>query len=64
MSSTGLPSCGGKLHLIGETISEMLDHVPARLRVIRICRPRYAAGPAEPSIRPRPGNATASSCLT
>jgi transposase len=35
------PCCGGELHLIGETISEMLDHVPARLRVIRICRPRY-----------------------
>jgi transposase len=27
--------------VIGETVSEMLDHVPARLRVIRICRPRY-----------------------
>jgi len=35
------PCCGGALHLIGETASEMLDHVPARLRVIRICRPRY-----------------------
>jgi len=35
------PCCGGSLHLIGETVSEMLDHVPARLRVIRICRPRY-----------------------
>ncbi len=35
------PCCGGKLHMIGETVSEMLDHVPARLRVIRICRPRY-----------------------
>ena len=35
------PCCGGELHLIGETVSEMLDHVPARLRVIRICRPRY-----------------------
>jgi transposase len=35
------PGCGGGLHLIGETVSEMLDHVPARLRVIRICRPRY-----------------------
>ena len=33
--------CGGPLHVIGETVSEMLDHVPARLRVIRICRPRY-----------------------
>jgi transposase len=35
------PCCGGALHMIGETVSEMLDHVPARLRVIRICRPRY-----------------------
>jgi transposase len=35
------PCCGGALHLIGETITEMLDHVPARLRVIRIRRPRY-----------------------
>ena len=35
------PCCGGGLHLIGETVSEVLDHVPARLRVIRICRPRY-----------------------
>lgn len=35
------PCCGGALHAIGETVSEMLDWVPARLRVIRICRPRY-----------------------
>ena len=27
------PCCGGELHVIGETVSEMLDHVPARLRV-------------------------------
>ena len=38
----GCPCCGGPLHLIGETVSEMLDHVPARLRVIRIRRPRYS----------------------
>ena len=35
------PCCGGALHAIGETVSEMLDWVPARLRVIRICRPKY-----------------------
>jgi transposase len=35
------PCCGGELHRIGETVSETLDHVPARFRVIRICRPRY-----------------------
>ena len=33
--------CGGALHPIGESISEMLDWVPAQLRVIRICRPKY-----------------------
>lgn len=35
------PGCGRELHRIGETVSEMLDYVPARLRVVRICRPRY-----------------------
>jgi transposase len=29
------------VHEIGETISEMLDYVPARLRVLRIRRPKY-----------------------
>ena len=33
--------CGGALHAIGETVSEMLDFVPARLRVLRIRRPKY-----------------------
>src|SRR5262249_15153137 len=33
--------CGGVLHPIGESVSEMLDWVPAQLRVIRICRPKY-----------------------
>lgn len=35
------PCCGGALHQIGESVSEMLDHVPAQLRVIRIRRPKY-----------------------
>lgn len=35
------PCCSGTLHAIGETVSEMLDWVPARLRVIRIRRPKY-----------------------
>ncbi len=34
--------CGGTLHAIGESVSEMLDWVPAQLRVIRITRPKYA----------------------
>jgi transposase len=35
------PCCGGALHAIGENVSEMLDFVPARLRVLRIRRPKY-----------------------
>jgi transposase len=35
------PCCGGAIHEIGETVSEMLDYVPARLRVLRIRRPKY-----------------------
>src|SRR5262249_16921455 len=33
--------CGDALHPIGESVSEMLDWVPAQLRVIRISRPKY-----------------------
>ncbi len=33
--------CGGHLHPIGEATSEMLDWVPAQLRVLRIRRPKY-----------------------
>ncbi|MCE8519847.1 IS66 family transposase [Ruegeria pomeroyi] len=33
--------CCGPLHLIGESVSEVLDHVPAQFRVIRIRRPKY-----------------------
>ena len=35
------PCCGGTLHMIGEDTSEMLDIVPAQLRVKVIRRPRY-----------------------
>jgi len=41
LDMTACPCCGGALHAIGETVSEMLDWVPARLRVIRIRRPKY-----------------------
>lgn len=39
--SNQCPCCGGAMHEIGETVSEMLDYVPARLRVLRIRRPKY-----------------------
>src|SRR3954471_20485841 len=35
------PCCGGAMHVIGEDASEMLDIVPAVLRVRVIRRPRY-----------------------
>uniref|UniRef100_UPI003982E138 IS66 family transposase zinc-finger binding domain-containing protein n=1 Tax=Sphingorhabdus sp. TaxID=1902408 RepID=UPI003982E138 len=38
----GCAHCGGTLHPIGESQAEMLDWVPATLRVIRIRRPKYA----------------------
>ena len=34
--------CGGAMQSIGESVSEMLDWVPAELRVVRITRPKYA----------------------
>ena len=33
--------CGGSLHFIEDTVSEMLDWVPAQLRVLKIHRPKY-----------------------
>jgi hypothetical protein len=52
--------CGGALHPIGESVSEMLDWVPARLRVLRIRRPKSAA-PARGSTRCTNGWANTSS---
>jgi transposase len=34
--------CGGALHVIGEDVSERLDRIPARLKVIVTRRPKYA----------------------
>jgi len=42
VGSLACPCCGGALHAIGESVSEMLDWVPAQLKVIRITRPKYA----------------------
>ena len=41
LDMTACPCCGGALHAIGDTVSEMLDWVPGRLRVIR----RVIGGP-------------------
>ena len=36
------PDCGGTLHDAGATSSEMLDWIPAQIRVVRITRPKRA----------------------
>jgi transposase len=35
------PCCRGRLHKIGEDVSEVLDVIPAILRVLRTIRPKY-----------------------
>src|SRR3954453_12012518 len=44
------PCCGGTLHVIGESREEMLDIVPAQLRVRVIRRPRYACRACEEAV--------------
>ena len=39
---TACPCCQGRLHKIGEVVSEVLDVIPAILRVLRTIRPKYA----------------------
>ncbi|MEY9138818.1 IS66 family transposase [Bradyrhizobium diazoefficiens] len=38
---TACPCCQGQLHKIGEDVSEVLDVIPAILRVLRTIRPKY-----------------------
>src|SRR4051794_37391303 len=44
------PCCGGAMHVIGEDTSEMLDIVPAVLRVRVIRRPRYGCRACEEAV--------------
>jgi transposase len=44
------PCCQGALHRIGEDVSEMLDIVPAIIRVKRIRRPRYGCRSCESAV--------------
>ena len=48
------PCCGGPLHAIGEDRAEMLDHVPAQLRVQVIRRPRYGCRVCEQAVLQSP----------
>src|SRR5258708_31306440 len=40
--TTACPCCAGRLHKIGEDVNEVLDVIPAILRVLRTIRPKYA----------------------
>ncbi|MGL4508102.1 MAG: IS66 family transposase [Aeromonas sobria] len=41
------PQCGGALKRLGEDVSEELEYVPARFRVVRHVRPKFACGRCE-----------------
>lgn len=43
----GCTACGGRLRLIGQDVSEQLEYVPARFKVIRHVRPRLACSRCE-----------------
>lgn len=56
------PCCNGALHVIGETVSEQLDRVPATLKVLCTHRPKYGCRACEGAVvqapapeRPIPG---------
>jgi transposase len=46
--------CGAPLHTIGEDRAEMLDYVPAQIRVQVIRRPRYGCRACEGAVRQAP----------
>jgi transposase len=41
------PDCGGQLRFLGEDVSEILEYVPARFKVIRQVRPKLSCGACE-----------------
>src|SRR5436305_2848430 len=51
------PCCGGAMHVIGEDTSEMLDIVPAVLRVRVVRRPRYGCRPCDAAVVQAPAPA-------
>jgi transposase len=50
LADKSCPCCGGALHPIGEVREEMLDLVPAQLRVKVIRRPRYGCRACEEAV--------------
>jgi transposase len=57
VADKGCPCCGGTLHLIDESRSELLDFVPAQLRVKVTSRPRYGCRACEGAVVQAPAPA-------
>jgi transposase len=48
--TTACPCCQGRLHKIGQDVSEVLDVIPAILRVLRMIRPKYGCRDCEGAV--------------
>jgi transposase len=48
--TTACPCCAGVLHRIGEDFNDVVDRVPAVLRILRTIRPKYACRSCEGAV--------------
>jgi transposase len=48
--TTMCPCCAGGLHRIGEDVNDVVDRVPAVLRILRTIRPKYACRACEGAV--------------
>jgi transposase len=48
--TTACPCCQSRLHKIGQDVSEVLDIIPAILRVLRMIRPKYGCRSCEGAV--------------
>lgn len=48
--TTTCPCCAGALHCIGEDVNDVVDRVPAVLRILRTIRPKYACRACEGAV--------------
>jgi transposase len=46
------PDCGGELRALGEDVSEILERVPTRYKVIRIVRPKLSCAKCQKIVQP------------
>src|ERR1700688_4895173 len=46
------PYCGGKLRLLGEDVSEMLEYVPSHFKVIKHVRPKLSCANCQKIVQP------------